>query len=140
MYVPHHLQAFYRELSHGRQDSGRIYDAMMQATKGSFQSVHARKVCNLLVTLRRCSIATNDVEHGVRRCCRMLSDKRKMIIKMDIMQKKIMDAFRDMVKKQIESAKIWRESKKLIDGDLRVRYLNKWRDSVKQLKQKVGFY
>ena len=137
MIIPNYLQASYRKLSYKGQDSDRIYDAMMQGTKGSFESVHARKVCDLLVTLKKCNIATNDVENGVRRSCRMLSEKRKMVIKMDIMRKKIRDAFSNMVKTRIANAKIWRENKKLIVGDLRVEYLNKWRDGIMELKRKL---
>ena len=38
---------------------------------------------------------------------------------------------------KIESARIWREKKKLITADIRVRYLNKWRNSIRELKQKL---
>ena len=125
MIIPFNLQASYHEMSLGRQGEGQIYDAMMQATKGSFKSVYARKICDLLVSLKKNGVATNEIEFGIRKSCYMLSDKRKMQIKMEIMRRKIVDAFQELAKKKIESARIWREKKKLITADIRVRYINK---------------
>ena len=118
-----------------RQNNGQLYNAMMQATKGSFKSICARKVCDLLVSLKKSGVATNEVEFGVQKSCYMLSKKRRSEIKMEIMRRKISDAFREMTMRRIESAKIWRDTKKVITGEVRVKYLNKWRDSVNKLKQ-----
>ena len=137
MIIPNWLQAFYRRISLKGEDSDRIYNAMMQATKSSFESVHARKVCDLLVTLKKYKVGTNDVEYGVRRSCQLLSEKRKSLIKMEIMRKKIGDAFCVMMKKRRDSARIWKEIKKIIVGNVRVEYLNKWREGMLKLKEKL---
>ena len=65
MLIPRALQAFYRQLSYRGHDSNRVYDAMIQATKDSIEYIRARKVCDLLVTMRKSKVATNEVEYGV---------------------------------------------------------------------------
>ena len=109
----------------------------MQATRSSFESVRARKVCDLLVTLKKNNVATNDVEHGIRRSCCKLTCRQQLVVRMDIMRAKIKDAYKDMASKRIENAKIWKECKKVIVGLIRVRYLNKWRESIMNLKQRL---
>lgn len=131
MIIPLNLQVSYHKMSPERQDDGQIYDEMMQATKGSFKSVCARKICDFLVSLKKSGVATNEIEFGIRKSCYMLSKKRKMQIKMEIMRRKIGDAFKELAKKKRESARIWREKKRFITGDIRVRYLNKWRNSIR---------
>ena len=108
MIIPQHLQAFYREISLSveRHDQDQVYEAMMQATRSSFESVRARKVCDLLVTLKKNNVATNDVEHGIRRSCCKLTCRQQLVVRMDIMRAKIKDAYKDMARKRIENARI----------------------------------
>ena len=126
MLIPRNLQAFYRYLSNRRPGSNQIFNAMMQATKGSTDYIQARKVCDLLVALKKQNMATNDIEYGVRKTCRMLSRRQQMVVKMSIMRKKIGDAFTDMARKKARSSKTWKETKKIVKENMRVEYLNRW--------------
>ena len=76
MIIPYTLQAFYRRISSGEPDGDRVYDAMVQATKGSSRYTRSRKACDLLVKLRRSGLAVNEVEHSVERTCQILSEKQ----------------------------------------------------------------
>ena len=67
MLLTDNLRACYRRMSLGRPDSDRIYQAMIQATIGSMKCVQPRKVCDLLITLKRYKLGTAEVEYGIKK-------------------------------------------------------------------------
>ena len=135
MIIPYTLQVFLRRLSFKGQDSNRIFNAMMQATRGSIEYIQSRKVCDFLVMMKKCKLGTN--EFGVRRTCHLLNSQQQQMIKMKIMRKKIGDAFTELAKKKLNNGRIWREAKKIVTGDIRVKYLNRWRDFIAKFKHQM---
>ena len=134
MFIPYSLRAFYRRLSLQRPDSDQIYEAMLQATKDSMRCIRSRKICDLLIALKRIGVGTSDVEFGIKKTCYMLSDWYKLKVKMRIMREKIKDAFGDLKKDEIANAKTWKKCKRSIPPDIRVEYLNRWRQYIRRYK------
>ena len=75
MILEYTLHAYLERLSQKcEDDSNRCYGAMVQAMKDSLNKIKARKVCDFLITLKRNHVGTNEVEHGIRKTCKLLSD------------------------------------------------------------------
>ena len=136
--IPHTLQAFYRRISHGDPDCDQIYNAMVQATKASTRYVQLIKACDLLVRLKNSGLATNDVENSAKKPNRLLSEKQRFTLKMQMMRKKISDSYKNMQEKRRTNTETWKDAKKMIIGDVRLRYLNRWREYMRNLKRKLA--
>ena len=111
---------------------------MVQATKATSKYIHSRKVCDLLVKVKNSGMATNDVEYSAKRLSRLLSAKQRFDVKMQMMRKKISNAYKNMQEKIKINTETWREAKKIIKGEIRIRYLNRWREYIKNLKRSLA--
>ena len=118
-------------------DSDRAYDAMMQATKGSVKYIRCRKKCDLLVALKKSGLSTNDVEDGVEKTCKMLTEKQRHEVKMKLTRQQIADAYRKLEEVQRKKAALWKQCKQVVTGEVRIRYLNKWREYTKRTKTRL---
>ena len=72
----------------------RIFAAMMNAIKTSMMKVKAKCIISFLQKLKEDGVGTNEVEHNVKRICRLMKDREKMNMKMKLMKYKIKDAYR----------------------------------------------
>ena len=127
MYLSNQLRAIYKEISNRCDDSNRVFQAMIRATKNTMMKENCKNRCQLLRELKRLGIATNDVENCVERIGRITSSRAREQMKMRIMRWKIDDAFKDLRKKQYENVKVWRECKKIIPLNFRGAYLTQWK-------------
>ena len=59
------------------------------------------------------------------------------MIKMQLMRQKIADAYRMLKELKGKNTELWKVCKQTVRGELRVQYLNRWREYMKRLKHSL---
>ena len=58
-------------------------------------------------------------------------------IKMQLMRQKIADAYRELKELKGKNTELWKTCKQAVRGELRVHYLNRWREYIKRLNHSL---
>ena len=134
MCIPYSLRVSYRNISN---NSNQVYDTMVHATKCSVKDVTNKNTVVLLRQLKENNVGTNEVEHGVTRLCKNMSNKSKNEIKSKIMRNKVNDAYKLYREHSKENDRIWREAKRVITVPYRKKYLEEWKRHITNVKEKL---
>ena len=141
MVIPDFLQALYQYTDNAvNGNTNQLYNAMVRATKSFMRMVKCKVRCSLLKSLYRMKLATSNVESQTRKLCvngnnevfkSTVVDKVKAIV----MREKVNDAYAEYRKSTSVNNKVWRESKVLITGNLRRRYMVEWKKFMGEFKK-----
>ena len=134
MYINYKLRCAYERLSKRCEDPNRVLQAMIRATKSTMKKLKYRSNCDLLRSLRKHNVATNEVEYGMQKMVKVASNGARNGMKRRIMRWKIDDALRVYRKSQYENARIW---KRIIPVEIRREYLVTWNSFIKDYSSRM---
>ena len=135
MNIPNSVYAKFKDISRNTDNSNRILTAMINAIKSTMKKIRSRCTIDFLRNLKKHDIGTNEVEHNVRRTCKMLNEGERKRLKKRIMRCKINDTYREYKKIERENYETWRREKKKIPPPERNIYiLNTGKNMSKNIK------
>lgn len=78
LYIPEHLDADLKLLCNDINNQDQVYEAMIRTTTKSMIKIKLQGIYDLLRKLRSNDVATNEVEHGLVKLCKLWSNKQKL--------------------------------------------------------------
>ena len=148
MLIPPSLQANFQKLSldgsiyNNDCNQNQVYNAMVRATISSIETVNCKNVCDVLRKLKKKGVGTAEVENLSRKLCRLKCNtnggvRTQFKIKIMVMKNKISDAFSAFRKQRHKDNQTWRECKKYITGEVRIRYIELWKTFIKKYRTNI---
>ena len=114
---------------------GPIIEACMQAIVSTTRKISAEKQYILLRKIKNNSIATNDIEHAVKKLT--LSQNAKSKLRSRLMNGKIRDALRTQAVRRVEERVEWKKCKRLLPGIFLQGYLDIWYRERTDIAKKI---
>jgi len=137
MNIPQTLKAEFNQLCMNLENQNQVFEAMICTTTKSMKKIKQQGVCDLLKRLRKNNVATNEVEHGVNKLCKLWSSNQKNGLKRKLMRHKISDAISEYKKIEYDCSMEWRKCKTVIPIQLRMKFNNLWKTFINQFRRKI---
>ena len=131
-----------QNIANDTRSPNKVFIAMKRITKSTYRILHSQYSIGLLKKLEMKNIGTEPIERQCRKLCPRRSANRTLV--MTVIKNRIKDAHKEMRKNKYENTKTWREERKILIEEGKIKeYTTIWlkekewmRKILKKRKQK----